>query len=105
MPMTETRSHSASVTSDLERELSEIAAALGCELLSVDFVGGTLKIVLDRREGGVTLEDCQQVSRQVSPLLDVFDFGSGRYVLEVALPGSIGSCVTRGSGSASSAPW
>ena len=87
MPMTETRSHSASVTSDLERELSEIAAALGCELLSVDFVGGTLKIVLDRREGGVTLEDCQQVSRQVSPLLDVFDFGSGRYVLEVGSPG------------------
>ena len=86
MLMNEPRT-SAAVTPDLENEISEVAAAIGCELLSADFAGGTLRVVLDRREGGVTIEDCQQVSRQVSPLLDVFDFGSGRYVLEVSSPG------------------
>jgi ribosome maturation factor RimP len=35
----------------------------------------------------VTLADCQLVSKQVSALLDVLDFGTGRYVLEVSSPG------------------
>ena len=78
---------SLSIAPDLERELAETAASMGCEVLSAGFVGGTLRIVLDHRDRAVTLEDCQQVSRQVSPLLDVFDFGSGRYVLEVSSPG------------------
>ena len=35
----------------------------------------------------LTLADCQHVSKQVSALLDVLDFGTGRYVLEVSSPG------------------
>ena len=35
----------------------------------------------------MTLADCEHVSRQVSALLDVLDFGTGRYVLEVSSPG------------------
>jgi ribosome maturation factor RimP len=35
----------------------------------------------------VTLGDCEHVSKQVSALLDVLDFGRQRYVLEVSSPG------------------
>lgn len=74
------------ITPELESEIATIAAGAGCELLHVEFRGGTLRIFLDRAEG-VRLEDCESVSKQVSALLDVVDFGPGRYTLEVSSPG------------------
>ena len=68
-------------------EIEQIAQTTGCELVHAEIKGGALRIFLDRPDGGVTLADCEQVSRQVSALLDVLDFGSGRYVLEVSSPG------------------
>jgi len=72
--------------SQLGAELAEIAAAQGCELLQVEFQAGTLRLILDR-EGGVRLEDCETVSKLTSALLDVRNFGPGRYTLEVSSPG------------------
>jgi RimP N-terminal domain len=63
-----------------------VAAAAGCELVHAAWKGGVLRLILDRAEG-ITLGDCEHVSRQVSALLDVLDFGKGRYVLEVSSPG------------------
>lgn len=74
------------IEAELEAELAEVAASIGCELLECEFVGGVLRLTLDR-PGGVTLDDCQTVSKQVSALLDVADFGPGKYVLEVSSPG------------------
>jgi len=71
---------------ELLAELEEIAAARGCELLHAEFVGGTLRLVLDRPEG-VGLADCEAVSKDASALLDVAEFGRGRYTLEVSSPG------------------
>lgn len=61
------------------------------ELVAVE-VGGTprrprLRLVLDRREGSVTLHDCETVSRQASLLLDEADPFPGPYTLEVSSPG------------------
>ncbi len=61
------------------------------ELVAVE-VGGTprrprLRLVLDRREGSVTLNDCEIVSRQASLLLDEADPFPGPYTLEVSSPG------------------
>ena len=72
-----------------EAEFSAIAHDVGCELLHVEFKGGSLRVFLDRPEadGGVTIDDCQAVSRQISALLDVHDFGKKRYTLEVSSPG------------------
>jgi ribosome maturation factor RimP len=67
-------------------ELAAVAERNGCELAHAEFRGGVLRLVLDR-EGGVSLADCETVSRQVSALLDVADFGRGRYLLEVSSPG------------------
>jgi ribosome maturation factor RimP len=72
---------------DLQRELAAIAASHGCELLHVEFKGALLRLFLDRLEGGVSLSDCEAVSREASALLDVVDFGPGRYTLEVSSPG------------------
>lgn len=72
---------------ELTPEIEQVATAAGCELVHAELKGGTLRIFIDKPEGGVTLADCQHVSKQVSALLDVLDFGTGRYVLEVSSPG------------------
>ncbi len=64
---------------------------LGCELWGVDFLSqgrhGLLRVFIERDEGGVTVDDCERVSRHVSTLLDVEDPIAGPYTLEVSSPG------------------
>jgi len=74
------------LTPELLKEFEGVARSHGCELLQADFRPGSLRIVLDR-EGGVRLDDCEAVSKEISALLDVEDFGRGRYTLEVSSPG------------------
>ena len=61
----------------------------GLELVHVQFLGRRrsplLRVYIDK-PGGVTLEDCQSVSRQAGVLLDVGDLISGRSVLEGSSP-------------------
>jgi ribosome maturation factor RimP len=75
------------IDDELNREISAIAKSVACELLQLEFKGGVLRIVLDRADEAVTVDHCATVSRQVSALLDVMDFGPARYVLEVTSPG------------------
>ena len=75
-----------SLTPDLLAEFEGVARSHGCELLHVQFRSGALRLILDR-EGGVRLDDCETVSKEISALLDVADFGRGRYTLEVSSPG------------------
>jgi ribosome maturation factor RimP len=70
----------------LEAEIAAIAAAAGCELVHAEFKAGILRLTIDRPEG-VGLADCELVSKQVSALLDVAEWGDSRYVLEVSSPG------------------
>lgn len=74
------------LSSTIESELRRIAQGDGCELLEIEFHGGLLRITLDHSDG-VTLEHCASFSRQASAVLDLEDFGSGSYVLEVSSPG------------------
>jgi ribosome maturation factor RimP len=71
-------------------EIRKIAQESGCELLAIESAGAgrfqTLRLVLDK-EGGVTVEDCEKVSRDVSPLLDAEGEISHSYTLEVSSPG------------------
>lgn len=46
----------------------------------------TLRIYIDKEEG-ITVDDCERVSRQVSAILDVEDPIHGTYTLEVSSPG------------------
>jgi len=64
--------------------------AMGCELVDVELVGSgprmTLRVYIDK-PGGVTVDDCADVSRQLSAILDVEDPLPGSYLLEVSSPG------------------
>jgi ribosome maturation factor RimP len=66
--------------------------ALGFELVDVELAGGgrspTLRVYIDNPRGsGITVEDCAQVSRQLSAIFDVEDPLPGSYTLEVSSPG------------------
>jgi ribosome maturation factor RimP len=72
----------------LRRLLEPGAQALGCELVDVEFGGHhpTLRVYIDK-PGGVTVDDCADVSRQLSAILDVEDPIAASYTLEVSSPG------------------
>jgi len=79
--------------STLEQKLTEMISApveaLGYELVGIEFLRGrqsTLRIYIDS-ENGITVEDCADVSHQVSAVLDVEDPISVAYSLEVSSPG------------------
>ena len=56
---------------------TKISAANGC----------TLQIMAERPDGTMTVEDCETISRAVSPALDVEDPINRAYHLEVSSPG------------------
>ncbi len=69
------------------REIVEFA---GMELVHLEMKrepGGLLLRVTIDKEGGVNLDDCARISRQLSVQLDVEDPIEGRYTLEVSSPG------------------
>src|SRR5262245_57723288 len=70
--------------------LEPAVASLGFELadleLHISRGRGLLRIFIDSDEG-VTVDDCEAVSRQVSSVLDVADPIAGGYSLEVSSPG------------------
>jgi ribosome maturation factor RimP len=62
---------------------------LGFELTDLELLDGEhglLRLYIDS-EAGISLEDCEAVSRQVSAMLDVEDPIAGDYSLEVSSPG------------------
>jgi ribosome maturation factor RimP len=65
--------------------------AMGYRLVRVAFTGGkrpTLQIMAERRdEAAMTVDDCADISRTVSALLDVADPIPVAYALEVSSPG------------------
>ena len=67
-----------------------LVASLGMELVDLEYKNEgramVLRLFVDR-EGGVTLDDCARVSRELSGILDVEDFIQGHYTLEVSSPG------------------
>lgn len=64
--------------------------AMGFRLVRVRLLSGrtsTLQIMAERPDGGMEVEDCAQLSRRLSAVLDVEDPISGEYTLEVSSPG------------------
>lgn len=63
---------------------------LGFRLVRVKVTGrdgGTLQVMAERPDGTFTIDDCEAVSRALSPILDVEDPIQGAYRLEVSSPG------------------
>ena len=64
-----------------------VLSDLGFRLVRVKLTGSTLQIMAERPDGTFSIEDCEAVSRAMSPLLDVEDVISAHYNLEVSSPG------------------
>ena len=79
------------VTKRLNEVVEPIAAALGFELIELVFVDArrrpTIRVYIDK-DGGVTLDDCGEMSRQIGVRLDELDVMTGPYNLEVSSPGA-----------------
>ncbi|BFU59849.1 MULTISPECIES: ribosome maturation factor RimP [Rodentibacter] len=80
----------ATLEQNLQEMLQSTVEDLGCELWGIEcqrtgrFM--TVRLFIDK-EGGVTVDDCADVSRQVSAILDVEDPIADKYNLEVSSPG------------------
>ena len=70
--------------------LKPVVERLGVELWELEYAAGRgdalLRIFIDSPQG-VTLDDCERVSRAVGEVLDVEDPVPGHYTLEVSSPG------------------
>ncbi len=79
----------------MDRKLAEIVSptveGMGYELIRLRYMGGaksaTLQIMAEKPDGTMEVEDCAQLSRAVSAVLDVEDPIERHYALEVSSPG------------------
>ncbi len=77
------------IASSVKELVKPIAENLGLRLFDVEFKpenGWVLRVIVDKI-GGVSIDDCEELSKRISALLDVEDIISVRYFLEVSSPG------------------
>jgi ribosome maturation factor RimP len=78
-------------TAEIARLVEPVLQGMGYELVRVHFGGSgrpTLQIMAERIDRvAMTVEDCAEISRNVSALLDVEDPLQGAYLLEISSPG------------------
>lgn len=70
--------------------LNQLVKECGVELYDTEIVNEnsrTIYRVYITKKGGVNLDDCEKVSRLLSPIFDVTPPISGEYTLEVSSPG------------------
>ena len=75
---------------ETEKLLEPMMEEYGFELVDVEYVkegsNWYLRAYIDK-EGGITVDDCELVSRRMSVLLDEKDYVEGSYIFEVSSPG------------------
>ena len=70
--------------------VSPVLDGLGYRLIRVKISGRdgqTVQIMAERPDGSMTIDDCERVSKELSPLLDAHDLISDAYRLEISSPG------------------
>ena len=81
----------AKVTDTVAALAAPVVEAAGCTLWDVEYVKEAgqwfLRLYIDK-EGGISIEDCEAVSRPMSDLLDEADPIEGSYVFEVSSAGA-----------------
>ena len=77
------------IEAEVETIVEELLENTALELVAVDYVKERdwyLRVFIDK-EGGVDLDDCQDLSRKLEELLDAQDLIKTSYILEVSSPG------------------
>jgi ribosome maturation factor RimP len=78
------------LASDVARLVEHVLDSLGFRLVRIEISGRdgkTVQIMAERPDGSMTIDDCEAVSKAVSPVLDVADVVADSYRLEVSSPG------------------
>ena len=77
-------------TEYIKEVLEDDIERLGCKVWGLELFGRrsnqTLRIYIDKNEG-ISVEDCEKVSKHVSKVLDAENDFSENYMLEVSSPG------------------
>ena len=77
-------------TEYIKEVLEQDIESLGCKVWGLELFGRrsnqTLRIYIDKNEG-ISVEDCEMVSKHVSKVLDAENDFSENYLLEVSSPG------------------
>tara|TARA_Y100001949_G_C15740054_1_gene223223 strand:+ start:87 stop:551 length:465 start_codon:yes stop_codon:yes gene_type:complete len=77
-------------SSHIERLIEGDIKSLGCDIWGVEFTGKannpTLRIYIDKDEG-VSIQDCEKISKHISKVLDTKFSANENYFLEVSSPG------------------
>lgn len=85
-------SSTARAHADVEAVIRPVVGTFGLDVEGIDLKhsGGTRRLsLLVDKDGGVTVDECAEVSRQVSAALDEADvLGGSPYTLEVGSPGA-----------------
>lgn len=80
----------ATIREKLYEIITPVVEGLEYELVGIEYLPqgkhSLLRIYIDQ-ETGITLEDCEKVSRQVSAVMDVEDPLTNNYNLEISSPG------------------
>jgi len=78
------------IQTEIEQLIQPTVESMGYDLWGCEYLAqgkhSLLRIYIDKADG-IGVEDCEQVSRQISALLDVDDPIPGNYSLEVSSPG------------------
>lgn len=79
------------INPELNERLEKVIRSMGYVYWGAERVNQgrstTLRVYIDQPEIGVTVDDCANVSRQLSAMFDVEDPFNGAYSLEVSSPG------------------
>jgi len=74
------------IAPDLQQQLQLAVNDCGCDLVHLNYQGNSLQVMIENGDE-TTVKDCERVSRRISPILDVYEFGNRKYTLEVTSPG------------------
>jgi ribosome maturation factor RimP len=79
------------VAAEIANTIGPVLLDLGYRLVRVKLSGSDayqiLQVMAERPDGTMTANDCEKVSKQLSPILDVMDPISDAYRLEISSPG------------------
>ena len=79
------------LAADVAAVVEPTLESLGFRLVRVKITGGgadrIVQVMAERNDGSITVDDCEAISKGLSPVLDVADPISGAYRLEISSPG------------------
>lgn len=75
----------------LEALFNPAIESMGFDLWAIEYIPAgrhtTLRVFVDKTSGGINVDDCAAISRQLSAIMDVEDPIADQYMLEVSSPG------------------